>query len=182
MRGDPRLEIGGIARAHGIKGEVVVHTHDPDSTILGEIDSVWVGGVERTIVKARGTHHGWLVALEGVATRNDAELLRGQVVEVDRTLLDLEEGEVLLDDMIGCQVVLPDGRAWGTIAAVNLGPQDQLVIHDGEIERLLPFVDQFVTKIDIAAGVVTVDPPEGIPEDKISHEAAKRTIERERAK
>jgi len=182
MRGDPRLEIGGIARAHGIKGEVVVHTHDPDSVILGDVETIWVGGVERKILEARGTHRGWLVALEGVETRNDAEALQGKVVEVDRADLDLAEGEVLLDDMIGCKVVLPDGRDWGTIAAVNLGPQDQLVIHDGEIERLLPFVDQFVTKIDIAAGVVTVDPPEGLPEDRISHEAAKRTIERERTK
>jgi len=168
MRGDPRLEIGGIARAHGIKGEVVVHTHDPDSVILGDVETIWVGGVQRTITNARGTHRGWLLALEGVETRNDAEALKGQVVEIDRTVLDLADGEVLLDDMIGCAVVLSDGRPWGTIAAVNLGPQDQLVIHDGEIERILPFVDELVTKIDIAAGVVTVDPPEGMPESKIS--------------
>ena len=74
MRGDPRLEIGGIARAHGIRGEVVVHTHDPDSVILGEVETIWIGGVERKIVKARGTHHGWLIALEGVATRKVAFL------------------------------------------------------------------------------------------------------------
>ena len=38
------------------------------------------------------------------------------------------------------------------------------MIHDGEIERLLPLVDEFVTTIDLEAGVVTVDPPEGLPE------------------
>lgn len=167
MRGDPRLEIGGIARAHGIRGEVVVHTHDPDSEILGRVDQIWVGGVERTIAEARHTPRGWLVRFDGVVTRNDAELLRGQVVEVDRDLLEVGEGEVLLDDLIGCKVVLPDGREWGTIASIALGPQDLLVIHDGEIERLLPFVDQFVTNIDVAAGIVTIDPPEGIPEDRI---------------
>jgi 16S rRNA processing protein RimM len=168
MRGDPRLEIGGIARAHGIRGEVVVHTHDPESQILSDLETIWVGGVERKVLAARGTpHRGWLVQLEGVVTRNDAEALKGQVVEVDRALVEVSEGEVLLDDLIGCKVVLPDGREWGTIAAIDLGPQDLLVIHDGEIERLLPFVDQFVTSIDVAAGVVTVDPPEGLPEDRI---------------
>lgn len=162
------MEIGGIARAHGIRGEVVVYTHDPDSTILGEVESVWVGGVEKKLVEARSTQKGWLVLLEGVATRNDAEALRGQVVEVDRELLELSDGDVLLDDMVGCKCVLPDGRPWGTIAAVELGAQqDLLVIHDGEIERMLPFVDQFVTNIDIPAGIVTVDPPEGLPEDRI---------------
>ncbi len=169
MRGDPRLEIGGIARAHGIRGEVVVHTHDPDSVILGNIDSIWVGGALKKIVKARGTHHGWLVALEGVATRNDAELLKGLVVEVDRTLLDMEEGDVLLDDLIGCEVRLVDGRPWGKVASIELGHHDLLVIHDGEVERMLPLVDQFVTHIDVAAGIITVDPPEGLPEARIKH-------------
>lgn len=167
MRGDPRLEIGGIARAHGIRGEVVVHTHDPDSVILGNIDSIWVGGTLKKITKARGTHHGWLVALEGVATRNDAELLKGQVVEVDRTLLDMEEGDVLLDDMIGCEVRLVDGLPWGKVASIELGHHDLLVIHDGDVERMLPLVDQFVITVDIAAGVITVDPPEGLPEERL---------------
>ncbi len=170
MRGDPRLEIGGIARAHGIRGEVVVHTHDPDSEVLGEVTEIWVGGVARKIVLARGTpQRGWIVQLEGIATRNDAVLLQGQKVEVDREALQLDESDVLLDDMIGCRVVLADGRSWGTIASVELGSvQDVLVIHDGEIERMLPLVDQFVTGIDIANGVVTIDPPEGIPEGKVA--------------
>jgi 16S rRNA processing protein RimM len=166
LRGADRVEIGGIARAHGIRGEVVVYTHDPDSEILGDVETIFVGGVARKVLQARDTQKGWLVVLEGVVTRNDAEALRGQVVEVARDDLQLDEADILLDDMIGCRVVLPDGRPWGTIAAVEIGPQDLLVIHDGEIERLLPLVDELVTNIDVANGVVTVDPPEGLPETK----------------
>ncbi len=173
MRGDARIELGGIARAHGIRGEVVVHTHDPESTTLARIaevkGSIWIGGVERTVLVARDTpQRGWLVQLEGIETRNDAEALQGKVVEVDREDLELDEGDVLLDDMVGCKVVLSDGTEWGVIAAIDLGPQDLLVIHDGEIERLLPLVDQFVIDVDIAAGVVTVDPPPGLPESRVS--------------
>lgn len=167
MRGESRIEIGGVARAHGIRGEVVVYTHDPDSETLANVDTIFVGGVERKILKARDTQRGWLVALEGVTTRNDAEALRGQPVEVAREALDLEEGDVLLSDMIDCEVRLPDGRPWGKIAEIMVGThQDLLVIHDGDVERLLPLVDQFVTNIDLEAGVVTVDPPEDLPENK----------------
>jgi 16S rRNA processing protein RimM len=161
-----RIQIGGVARAHGIKGEVVIVTHDPDSTTLGEVDRVWIGGSEREISLARGTHRGWLVALAGVATRNDAELLRGQVVEVDRDALELDDDDVLLADLIGCSVVRDD-QPWGTIAAVEAGEfQDLLVIHDGDIERLVPLVDELVPSIDLDARVVTVDPPDGWPESK----------------
>ena len=168
MRGDARIEIGGIARAHGIKGEVVVITHDPDSETLGKIASIWIDGTEYALKQARDTHRGWLVLLDGITTRNDAERLKGKPVEVERSALELEEEDVILDDLIGCEVRLPDGSPWGTVAAVDASNphQDLLVIHDGEIERLLPLVEQFVTDIDLDAAVVTVDPPEGLPTSK----------------
>jgi 16S rRNA processing protein RimM len=169
MRGESRIEIGGVARAHGIRGEVVIITHDPDSETLGSLQTIFVGGVERKILQARDTQRGWLVALEGVVTRNDAEALRGAVVEIDRASLELEDDDVLLDDLVDCEVRLPDGTPWGTIAEIMVGAhQDLLVIHDGAVERLLPLVDQFVTNIDLEAGVVTVDPPADLPESKRS--------------
>jgi 16S rRNA processing protein RimM len=165
MRGDDRIEIGGVARAHGIRGEIVIVTHDPESTILGDVTAIWIGGFPRTIAGARATpDRGWLIQLEGIATRNDAELLRGQVVEVDRAAIPLDDGEFLLDDLIGCRVVKLDGTAWGEVASVELGLQDRLVIHDGGMERELPMVDQFVRAIDVEGGVITVDPPPGLPE------------------
>lgn len=167
MRADARVEIGGIARAHGIKGEVVIVTHDPDSDTLGRVQTIYVAGQPRAIKQARATHRGWLVVLDGVITRNDAEALRGQPVEVDRDALDLDDDDVLLHDLIGCKVVKTDGTPWGTVAAVDAGDfQDLLVIHDGDVEHLLPLVDVFVTDIDLDASVITVDPPEGLPEGK----------------
>jgi 16S rRNA processing protein RimM len=166
MRGDPRIEIGRIARAHGIRGEIVIVTHDPASDVLDDLETVWVAGVEKRIVEKRGTHRGWLVRFEGITTRNEAETLRGKIIEVDRDALALQDDDILLDDLIGCQVKLVDGTPWGTIHAVDSGMQDLLVIHDGELERLLPLVDEFVKAIDLEAGVVTVDPPEGLPEHK----------------
>lgn len=166
MRGDPRIEIGRIARAHGIRGEVVIITRDADFDVLDEVDTLWIAGAPRRVLGARSTHRGWLVQLEAVATRNDAEALRGLAVELDRDALGLDEDEVLLDDLIGCRVQRVDGTPWGTIAAVEGGMQERLVIHDGDVERQLPLVDEFVTSIDLEAGVVTVDPPDGLPEYK----------------
>lgn len=162
-RGD-RVEIGVVARAHAIHGEVAIATHDPDDDTLARATSLWIDGVERTIESARPTPRGWLVALAGVATRNDAEALRGKPVEVARAEVALADDDVLLGDLVGCAVRKVDGTAWGTIAQVDIGEQDLLVIHDGAIERLLPLVELFVVDIDLDARVVTVDPPDGLPE------------------
>lgn len=168
MTAEARVEIGGVARAHGIRGEVVIVTHDPDSDTLGYVEQVFVAGVARKVVVARDTHRGWLVQLEGVVTRNDAEALRGAVVEVLRSDLALDDDDVLLHDLVGCQVVLPDGRPWGVVAAIDAGPgQDRLVIHDNGVERMVPLVDAFLPKVDLEARIVTVDPPEGTPETKL---------------
>ena len=162
-----RIEIGGVARAHGIRGEIVIVTHDPDADELASLTRIFIGGVEKKIVGVRDTHRGWLVALEGVATRNDAELLQGKPVEVERDDLGLEEDDILMADLVGCAVKRTDGTPWGTVAGVEFDPmQDRLVIHDGDVERLLPLVDEFVTDIDLEARVITVDPPEGLPESK----------------
>jgi 16S rRNA processing protein RimM len=167
VKNEPRIEIGGIARAHGIKGEVVIVTHDPDSDTLGRVETIYVAGTPRAIKGARSTHRGWLVALDGVVTRNDAEALQGQPVEVDRDALELDEDDVLLHDLVGCAVKKTDGTPWGTVAAIESGDfQDLLVIHDNGIERLLPLVDAFVTDIDLDTSTITVDPPEGLPESK----------------
>ena len=67
----------------------------------------------------------------------------------------------------GCAVRTVAGDAWGTIAAVDAGPlQDLLVIHDGALERLVPLVDELVLSIDLDARAIVVDTPDGWPEAK----------------
>ena len=178
MRGEDRIEIGGIARAHGIRGEVVVVTHDPDSTILEDVDELFIRDQRYVIKAARATHRGWLVALQGLENRNDAERLQGAAVAIDRSEIELADGEVILDDMIGCEVRLTDGTSWGQITEIDVGFQDRLIIVQTTpgaataIERMLPLVDQFVLKVDLEAGIVTIDPPDGIPQNSVPATAA----------
>ena len=90
--------------------------------------------------------------------------MRGTTVSLPREDV-ADDDEVLIAELIGCAVELEDGTAWGTVAAYQPGAQDRLVIHDGDVERLLPLVDAFVVDIDLERRVVVVAPPEGLPED-----------------
>lgn len=163
-----RIEVGYVARAHGIRGEICAIPHDPASTTLAGASAVWIGGRRYAIEQARETPKGVLLALEGLTDRTIAEGLRGQAVEVDRDEVDLRNGDILLTDLIGCQTRLADGTPWGEIVGLDLGPQVRLVIHQGGVERLLPLVDELVPAIDLEARVVTVDPPEGLPEEPVT--------------
>jgi 16S rRNA processing protein RimM len=161
------IEVGYVARAHGIRGEICAVHHDPASTLLTEVDQVWIDGVRHEVLSARPTKDGVLLRLGGVPDRTQAERLRGRTVHAARDDLDLGEGEVLLADLVGCAVRLPDGAPWGTVVAIDVGPQDRLVIRDGDIERLVPFVPALVPDVDLEARVVVVDPPPDYPEDPV---------------
>lgn len=161
-----RVEIGVVARPHGVRGELRVHLHNPASTALDAAEEVWIGGRAFAIEQARPVQGAYLLLVAGVADRDAADALRGRAVEVSRDAIELDEGEVLLADLIGCRVELPDGTDWGVIARVDTGAhQDRLAIHQGEVERLLPVADAFLVAIDLEARRVVVDPPEGLPEE-----------------
>jgi 16S rRNA processing protein RimM len=164
---DDRVEIGAVARAHGIRGEVRIVLHNPESDALERAERVFVGAREVAVVSARPVNGACLVLLEGVSDRDQADALRGQPVAVARDDLALDDDEVLLVDLVGCRVELADGSDWGVVAAVETGPQDRLVIHQGEVERQLPVADAFVVEIDVEGRRVVVDPPEGLPEEPL---------------
>jgi 16S rRNA processing protein RimM len=95
----------------------------------------------------------WLVAFEGVETREAAESLRGAVLRAQP--LDVE-GELWVHQLIGAEVVDGAGETLGTVAAVEANPaSDLLVLGD---EKLIPL--RFVSGIDGTR--LTVDIPPGL--------------------
>jgi 16S rRNA processing protein RimM len=156
------IEIGFVARAHGIRGEIVVGLHNPDSTALADAKEIVVGGTPYAVESVRGGNHGPLVALAGLTDRTTAEGLRGKPVAVARALV-ADDDDVLLDELVGFEVRLPDGTSWGRVVALELGAQDRLVVHDDAVERLLPLVDELVAEIDADERVIVATPPEGWP-------------------
>ncbi len=159
-----RVKVGVVSRPHGVRGELRVHLYNSESTAFDVVDAVWIGDSQYQIESARLVKGAVLLRLEGVIDRNQAEDLQGSVLEVLRDELELESDEVLLDDLVGCQLHLEDGSSWGEVSEVIQGLQDLLVVHAGEIERYLPLVDAFVLDIDLEKKSILVSPPEELPE------------------
>jgi 16S rRNA processing protein RimM len=164
----PHLELGYVARAHGLHGELAIRSFDPASTTLEEVDRVILrakDGTERelAIEALRQASKETLVVLEGVRGRAAAEALKGATVLVFRE--DLEppaDNEFFQGDLVGLAAFDPEGRPLGTVEALwETGPVPNLVIRqEGKEELVVPFADEFVPEVDLAQGRLVVRPPE----------------------
>lgn len=164
----PTLEVGYVARAHGIHGEIAVRTFDPQSTVLEAVKRLVLqlrsGGERPAVVESarRAADRLWTPArVRSVVSA--AEALRGATVRVHRTDLAAPgEGEWFQGDLVGLEARTPDGQPLGRVTAVwNTGPVPNLVIEDSRGEELLvPFVDDFVPEVDVEHGRLVVRPPE----------------------
>lgn len=164
----PTLEVGYVARAHGIHGEVAVRTFDADSHALEGVSRLILklrSGEERpvSVESARRAADTTLLVLAGVGSRAEAEALRGATVHVHRGDLDPPaSGEWFQGDLVGLEARTPEGASLGRVTAVwNTGPVPNLVIEDAAgSELLVPFVDEFVPEVDVEHGRLVVRPPE----------------------
>lgn len=162
MKHDHDIELGVVGSAHGLRGEVVIHMHNPDSDLPEPDMSVRLSlpsGATRTLkVQAvRTAGKGRIVAFEGLLDRTAAEALKGARLLVHRDELPPEgDGEFYYDDLPGVPVRLPDGTPIGHVTSAFRGATDILVLDVGGREVLVPCVAGFV--VSVGADVVVVEP------------------------
>ncbi|MGA9521399.1 MAG: ribosome maturation factor RimM [Myxococcaceae bacterium] len=163
----PHLQVGYVAKAHGLRGEVTVRTFDAASTALLEVDRVFVrtrDGAEQllTIESARPAAKDLLIAFEEILDRSAAEGLVGATLFVFRD--DLEppgEGEYFQGDLLGLEAFTEEGEPVGRVEELqDLGEVPNLVIRKGSEELILPFVEAFVPEVDLEKGRITIRRPE----------------------
>lgn len=148
------LEVGYIAKAHGLKGEVIVRltTNRDERVSPGARFSTDVGEFE--ILSSTPHQDRWIVALAGVRDRNAAEALRGVVLRAEALV---DEDALWVHELIGREVVDTHGRSFGLVAAVESNPaSDLLVLEDQHLVPLTFVVDQS------RGGPIVVDPPAGL--------------------
>jgi 16S rRNA processing protein RimM len=116
-----------------------------------------------TIQEASRMPRGYLVALEEVSTRNEAEALRGEEIFARREAL--ERGEFYHDQLLGFSVVTEEGRSLGILREiVSTGANDIYEVGTDEKSYLIPAIADVVVGIDEAARTITIREIEGLLE------------------
>lgn len=157
--------VGHVAGAYGLQGWVRIRPYSADADALLHAKTWWLDKPDmRDVTRMQVREHsGDIVAqLMGVADRDAAEALKGATVQVSRSHFPaLDDDEFYWVDLIGMAVDNLQGEALGTVAdMMDNGAHPILRVKpaaDEAQEMLIPFVDQFVIKVDREARKITAD-------------------------
>jgi 16S rRNA processing protein RimM len=167
---DDLTQVGYVSGPFGVTGSIRVTPFSTDADALLNVKTWWLDkpALRSVTVRTAKMHGGDVVAqLVGLVGRDAAEALKGAAVSVPRNQFpQLEEDEYYWSDLIGLDVVNLEGEALGTVTdMMHNGAQSILRItpvpdpsNEAKApERLIPFVDQFVKTVELAAKKITVD-------------------------
>ncbi|MEQ7872674.1 ribosome maturation factor RimM [Sphingomonas sp. ASV193] len=138
---DKRIALAAVAGAHGVRGEVRLKLFADSLDSLARHATLFVGGEPRALAIRDGSN-GPIARIDGVATREAAEALRGTLIEVDRAdLPPLKDGEYYHADLIGLTCFDAADATVGSVVAVeNFGAGDLLEVELASGKRaLIPF-------------------------------------------
>lgn len=152
------LDVGRIVRPHGLGGQVVVELWTNRDERVSPGAQLWSQGrllqVQRASRLAEaGGWARWLVAFDGVTSREEAEDLRGAVLAAEPLEV---EGVLWVHELVGADLYDPAGARLAKVESVEANPaSDLLVLDDG---RVVPLT--FVRRD--GSGRLTVDGPPGL--------------------
>jgi len=166
---DDDIVIGRIGPARGVRGDVFVEpfTDAPEERFAeGSVLRTEPSGVGPLTVESMANSSGkTVIHFAGVEGRAAAEALRGvRLVIAASERPELDDPDEFYDtDLVGLVARTVSGVELGPVReVVHAGGADYLVLDVDGSERLVPFVAAIVPTVDVAAGVVEIDPPEGL--------------------
>ena len=158
------VEIGTLARPHGIRGEIRVNYYADSLELLrGDVVYLQAGNKppRKMEIDTVRMHQGTpLIRFVEAPDRTAAEFLRGQTLLIPESALpELDEDEVYLHDMLGLSVVLDaTGQKLGVLDHVLFHGEQELwsILTPEGKEILLPAVPEFVADIDLDTEIIRI--------------------------
>jgi 16S rRNA processing protein RimM len=155
--------VGRFGPPFGIKGWLNVISYTDPLTNLADYRPWFVernGAWNEVAVEALKPHrNGFVAQIRGIADRDAAMSIAGRQIGVDdSTLPATGDDEFYWKDVIGLTVEDGRGVVLGQVTGlIETGANDVLVVRSEAGEVLIPFVDQFVTRVDLPNRRLIVD-------------------------
>lgn len=155
--------VGKITGVFGVRGGLKVYSYtEPHDNILNYSPWYFAAGdtwVQREVRDGHAKGKGVIAFLVDCTDRDAAAALVHSEVAVRRSQLPpAEAGEYYWSDLIGLRIVTVTGVELGKVAELfETGANDVLVVQ-GERERMIPYLPgQVVREVSLARGEIVVD-------------------------
>lgn len=159
--------VGAVAGSYGVHGEIRLKSFCADPMAIEDyVPLCTEDGARSFSLKLTGQiKNGFSAELGGIETKEQADAIKGLRLFVPRDRLPgLPDDEFYHSDLIGLSVFDTGGRALGKVGAVhNHGAGDLLDVQGPGLSSgvLVPFTLECVPTVDLNAGRIVIDPPEG---------------------
>jgi len=160
------VELGKIVGVWGVKGWIKLHSYTRNRADIGDYPNWWLQGNKKNdapvlyqLRSCREQGQGVVAQLDDVNDRDQAMALSGQRILVkEADLPELPDGEFYWRQLIGL-MVSNEQQVIGAIDSIlETGANDVLVVkRDGDVDVLIPYIDDVVKQVDIELGTMLVD-------------------------
>jgi 16S rRNA processing protein RimM len=171
MRKEECFYLGKIAKKFSFKGEVLLYLDTDEPELYEKMESVFVEFNKNLIpffIKHSQLHKNDFlrVRFEDVNTEAEAEDILGLSVYLPLQMLPkLTGNKFYFHEVIGFEIEDKTVGIFGKIVAINdSSAQPLFEVLNGEVELLIPMIDQFLVKIDRSNKKVIMDLPHGLVE------------------
>ncbi len=161
--------IGQVVKPHGIRGAVKVQPITDDPQRYSSLERVFLGtedhpGQAFIIKNVQFQSRFIILTLQGIDTRNDAEMWRRRYVQIPKEeTLPLPEGAQYFFQLVGLKVVTNKGGFIGTVEDVVAYPANNVfVVAAKEREILIPDIPDVIEKVDLDEGEIVINPMPGL--------------------
>ena len=165
------LEVGKIVTTHGIKGELKISVTTDTLSRFNVGNKLYLKKgneyIEIVIDSFRMHKNMALITFNDLKNINDVLNYVGLVLYVNRDELDdLNEGQYYYDDLIGLDVydkTIESGKIGEVVDVIEV-PQGEILrikLNNGK-KGLVPFVDEFIIKVDIENNILIISSVEGL--------------------
>lgn len=161
--------VGVVERPRGLKGEIKVRPLTDFPKRFDPGARLYIAAQARQVERSNWQSGRVYLYIDGIADRDAAESLRGELIEIpldERPPTD--EPFWYIDEIEGLRVCTVSGEELGEISEVlQTGANDVYLVDRGDSRDLLvPALSDVVLKVDVQAGEMIVDLPDGLLDDR----------------
>ena len=171
MRKEDCFYLGKVAKKFSFKGEVLVYLDTDEPELYEDMESVFVEFNKNLVpffIENSSLHKNDFlrVQFEDVDSEEEADSILNCDVYLPLSMLPkLEGNKFYFHEVIGFEIEDKRLGVFGKIVSINDTTAQQLFeVLNGEVEMLIPMIDQFLVKIDRENKKVVMDLPEGLVE------------------